>query len=162
MGTGSTYQTGTLNTWQNAFYENATGAVALPSTNGATWQVTGVQLEIGTQATPFEYRPYGTELALCQRYYEKFGINQRQFWTTNGQLTTKPYSYKATKRATPSITITNAYTTDGWTSYGAESHGGSVSGGYDPTNIVGITATSSGSSNTIAIIACQIESSAEL
>jgi hypothetical protein len=68
MGTGSTYQTGTLNTWQNAYYEQATGAVALPATNGATWQVTGVQLEKGSTATSFDYRQYTTELHLCQRY----------------------------------------------------------------------------------------------
>lgn len=71
IGTGSTYQTGTLNTWQNAFYENATGVVALPATNGATWQVTGVQFELGTQATTFETRSYSKELLMCQRYYEK-------------------------------------------------------------------------------------------
>jgi hypothetical protein len=71
IGTGSTYQTGTLNTWQNAFYENATGVIALPATNGATWQVTGVQFEKGSTATSFDYRSFGTELTLCQRYYSK-------------------------------------------------------------------------------------------
>jgi len=48
-----------------------TGATQLIETNGATWYVTGVQLEVGSVATPFERRPYGTELALCQRYYYK-------------------------------------------------------------------------------------------
>jgi len=49
-----------------------TGAsTALATTNGATWQITGVQLELGKVATPFEYRSYGEELALCQRYYFK-------------------------------------------------------------------------------------------
>jgi len=48
-----------------------TGAsVALAETNGATWQITGVQLEVGDTATPFEHRSYGQELALCQRYYQ--------------------------------------------------------------------------------------------
>jgi hypothetical protein len=46
-----------------------TGGVKLAATSGATWQLTGVQLEVGSVATPFERRPYGTELALCQRYY---------------------------------------------------------------------------------------------
>ena len=72
MGTGSTYQTGTLNTWQNAYYEQATGAVALPATNGATWQVTGVQFERGSTATSFDYRQYTTELSLCKRYCHVF------------------------------------------------------------------------------------------
>jgi hypothetical protein len=41
------------------------------ATNLATFQVSGVQLEKGSTATSFDYRPYGTELALCQRYYQK-------------------------------------------------------------------------------------------
>ena len=45
------------------------------STSGATWQITGVQLEVGRNATEFEHRPYGEELALCQRYYEKFSAD---------------------------------------------------------------------------------------
>jgi len=49
----------------------ATGQVNFMATNGATFYVTGVQLEKGTVATPFERRPFGTELALCQRYYYK-------------------------------------------------------------------------------------------
>jgi len=48
-----------------------TGAsTALATTNGATWQITGVQLEVGKVATPFEHRSYGEELALCQRYFQ--------------------------------------------------------------------------------------------
>jgi hypothetical protein len=49
----------------------ATGQVQLVETAGATWQITGVQLEVGTVATPFERRPFGMELALCQRYFYK-------------------------------------------------------------------------------------------
>jgi len=48
----------------------AAGSTNLGTTNGATWQITGVQLEPGTVATPFERRSFGAELALCQRYYE--------------------------------------------------------------------------------------------
>jgi len=71
LGVGSTYS-GTAGAWASTYYANATGAVKLVETNSATWYVTGVQLEKGSTATSFDYRPYGTELALCQRYYQVF------------------------------------------------------------------------------------------
>jgi hypothetical protein len=57
--------------WAAGDYYGATGCVNLLTTNGATFYITGVQLEKGSTATSFDYRPYGTELALCQRYYYK-------------------------------------------------------------------------------------------
>ena len=69
LGTGSTYS-GTAGAWAAADYRSATGATSVLATNGATFYITGVQLEAGTTASPFEYRPYGTELALCYRYYQ--------------------------------------------------------------------------------------------
>jgi hypothetical protein len=69
LGTGSSGQ-GTAGAWASTAYIGATGATNWISTNSATFYITGVQLEVGTQATSFEYRQYGTELALCQRYYE--------------------------------------------------------------------------------------------
>jgi len=71
LGIGSTYS-GTSGTWtgtSNIF--GATGATSVVGTNGATFYITGVQLEVGTQATSFEYRQYQQELQLCQRYYWK-------------------------------------------------------------------------------------------
>jgi len=72
LGQGSVY-TGTAGAWAAGTLLGATGATNIVSTNGATWYVTGVQLERGTQATSFEYRQYGTELSLCQRYYQQCG-----------------------------------------------------------------------------------------
>ena len=71
LGVGSTYS-GTAGAWSSSLFISATGATSVVGTNGATFYITGVQLEVGTQATSFEYRQYGTELALCQRYYWKF------------------------------------------------------------------------------------------
>jgi hypothetical protein len=68
LGVGSTYS-GTAGAWAGATYFSATGAVSVIGTLNATWYVTGVQFEVGSVATPFERRPFGTELALCQRYY---------------------------------------------------------------------------------------------
>ena len=72
LGSGSTY-TGTAGSWQSANLVQPTSTGSVVGTNGATWYVTGVQLEKGSTATSFDYRPYGTELALCQRYYQQIG-----------------------------------------------------------------------------------------
>jgi hypothetical protein len=70
LGMGSTYST-TANSWQTGTFHSVTGSTNLFATNGATWQVTGVQLEAGPVATPFEFEPFETTLRKCQRYYEK-------------------------------------------------------------------------------------------
>jgi len=72
LGAGSTYS-GTAGVWAAGGAISATGATSLVGTNGATFFITGVQLEVGTIATPFERILYSTELALCQRYYQTWG-----------------------------------------------------------------------------------------
>ena len=71
LGCGATYS-GTANAWAGANYIQPTGATSVVGTSGATFYITGVQLEVGTNATSFDYRPYGTELVLCQRYLPAF------------------------------------------------------------------------------------------
>ena len=73
LGVGSTYS-GTAGAWAGSNLLSATGATSVVGTNGATFYITGVQLERGSTASSFEYRPYGTELTLCQRYYYKIGV----------------------------------------------------------------------------------------
>jgi hypothetical protein len=69
LGSGSTY-TGAAGSWASAnYWGGATGQTSVVGTSGATFYITGVQLEAGSVATPFEHRQYGQELALCQRYY---------------------------------------------------------------------------------------------
>jgi len=72
LGVGSTYS-GTAGSWASAEYYAPTGSTSVVGTSGATFYITGVQLEKGSTATSFDYRPYGTELALCQRYLPYIG-----------------------------------------------------------------------------------------
>jgi len=87
----------------------ATGATNVIGTLNATWDITGVQLEAGSVATPFERRSYGQELALCQRYFVSASINvSPSAWNAT------PYYFPVTMRATPTVTGTGAgYTVSG-------------------------------------------------
>jgi hypothetical protein len=96
MGSGSS-NLGTAGSWASANLVGATGSVSVVGTNGATFYITGVQLEKGSTATSFDYRPYGTELQLCQRYYELGGIA----FTNQGVISG---SFQVAKRATPTMT----------------------------------------------------------
>jgi len=87
LGVGSTYS-GTAGTWAGTNYNSATGAVSVVGTNGATFYITGVQLEVGTTATNFEVRDYGRELALCQRYYWQLDTNTHPSSLFNGDFST--------------------------------------------------------------------------
>jgi hypothetical protein len=79
LGSGTTFK-GTANAWATGTFIGVTGATNLCATTGATFYITGVQLEKGSTATSFDYRPYGTELALCQRYYIKYSGNGTRFY----------------------------------------------------------------------------------
>jgi hypothetical protein len=70
---------GTAGAWAGSNFFSATGAVSVVGTNGATFYITGVQLEKGSTATSFDYRPYTTELQLCQRYYYQYASANTDF-----------------------------------------------------------------------------------
>jgi hypothetical protein len=72
LGVGSTNSI-SAGAWGSTFGYSATGATSVVGTNGATFYITGVQLEVGSTATSFDYRPYGTELQLCMRYAQQIG-----------------------------------------------------------------------------------------
>ena len=104
IGAGATVS-GTAGAWSSTLYRSATGAVSVVGTSGATFYITGVQLEKGSTATSFDYRPYGTELALCQRYYEYGGgVTMAATYST----VYPQFWYKVTKRATPTVTNTRS------------------------------------------------------
>ncbi len=112
LSAGSTYGGATPNTWTSASYKVLpTGAVNILATNGATFYITGVQLEVGSTATSFDYRPYGTELALCQRYYFKSNMGPDatklgSIYNTSLNRAFIQYDFHVTMRTTPSISYT--------------------------------------------------------
>jgi len=114
LGMGST-RSGTAGAWAAGDFRSATGATSVVGTNGATFYITGVQLEKGSTATSFDYRPYGTELALCQRYLPAFvatGINQTLPFVGCGVNSTTQagtYTFEVATRTPPTgITVSSA------------------------------------------------------
>jgi hypothetical protein len=138
LGVGSTLS-GTAGSWAGATYLSATGATSLVGTNGATLNITGVQLEVGPSATSFDYRPFGTELMLCQRYYEKsydisvtpgtntnVGMLDYSISTQGGSFILTTIKFTVPKRGTPTMT---AYTEGGTSgSWGWQRSGASGTG----------------------------------
>jgi hypothetical protein len=107
LGAGTDFTSGTRNTtWAaQANANRAVGNVNLADTIGNTWQITGVQLELGTTATPFEHRSFGPELALCQRYARTYPISRLTMCPegSNGDNTQAGIQY-APMRITPTST----------------------------------------------------------
>jgi len=134
LGAGSTYS-GTAGAWATSgFIASPTGATSVVGTNGATFYITGVQLEVGSIATGYEYRNYQQELALCQRYYwqasyqsanTRFGTGTAAGSLVDGFQTPIPVSL----RTQPTITLSNIGLYDGTTTYTISSVGTNYSNG---------------------------------
>ena len=116
LGVGSTYSA-TAGAWVSANRSSATGATSVVGTNGATFYITGVQLEVGSTATSFDYRPFETELALCQRYFQRRQLGFNGVAGTAAILYaqgTLPVAMRANPAysATGAITITDIFSQD--------------------------------------------------
>jgi hypothetical protein len=105
LGVGSTYS-GTAGSWSGNTYFSATGAVSVVGTDGATFYITGVQLEAGSVATPFERRPYSTELQLAQRYFQTTARIMPAVINSSATSRRGYYPRTVTMRATPTETGT--------------------------------------------------------
>jgi hypothetical protein len=120
LGSGSNFNE-TAGSWVSALKVRTSGSSNWIGTSGATWYITGAQLEVGSVATPFERRDYGRELALCQRYFQKSydqatvpGTASTAAGIVVGKVSSntvpdgEPYNivvFPVTMRATPTVTI---------------------------------------------------------
>lgn len=103
LGAGST-RSGTAGAWAGARYDSATGATSVVGTTGATFYITGVQLEKGSTATSFDYRDYGRELAMCQRYYYQYSGDFRLPLVRNDTpVRQNTFNTKVTMRTAPTV-----------------------------------------------------------
>jgi hypothetical protein len=152
LGAGSTYRGGTVNTWNAGGLSGPTGTVSVVGTSGATFYITGVQLEKGSTATSFDVLPYGTELSLCQRYCIKYGgsklyehVGQGNAYNTSN--VTFDITLPTTMRTTPSYTVSGNWV---------------VSDGITNTSITGFGLSSGGAESSIYIIAAIAETAGGL
>ena len=141
LGVGSTYS-GTAGSWAAANYLSATGATSVVGTSGATFYITGVQLETGTTATDFENLQYTTQLQLCQRYYQDFVTNPAIMIgeaISTSRIVWSGVFLPCEMRATPTTTVYGANGLEGYvSSYNGVNH---YNGAF---TMVGMTQTGGG------------------
>jgi hypothetical protein len=132
LGSGTSKST-TAGSWVNGNFNGVTGGTSVVGTNGATFYITGVQLEKGSTATSFDYRPYGTELALCLRYFQSWtAVGSINYWGGTGRLF---FNLPVQMRATPTFALTGTGDASGLTtlSGGSFPSAGATFGRYDNT-----------------------------
>lgn len=122
LGSGSSWDTATLGSWESVGYRiNSTTARNVLGISGTTFQITGVQIELGDKATPFEYEDYGQTLAKCQRYYQRYVyagggiIGTGLCWTTANAIFS--FDFRNEMRAAPTITLPPAGNAAGQIAY---------------------------------------------
>jgi hypothetical protein len=145
LGSGSNYNT-TAGAWQAGDFTRTSGCVNFIATSGATFYITGVQLEKGSTATSFDYRPYGTELALCQRYYQILisaatGLYQYIGSIFNSTRAFTSVTFKVNMRAAPTIVNSSLVVN---INVNGTSFSGTVAAIYSGTQQTGIDLTSAG------------------
>jgi hypothetical protein len=114
LGVGSNETTASNDSWLAVSKRAGTGGTSVVGTSGATWQVTGVQLEKGSTATSFDYRDYGRELIMCQRYYWKsLGAGNDSIgiagYNLAGNAVWGQFGFPVTMRATPTVTVNGTW-----------------------------------------------------
>jgi hypothetical protein len=116
LGSGSDYQTSTVGSWVATGAFTTASAVKFVANASATFYITGVQLEVGSTATSFDYRPYGTELALCQRYFQgttNANDGNNYYYGSGSNLTSSiaytTYQFLVSMRTSPTLTSSGTF-----------------------------------------------------
>jgi hypothetical protein len=104
LGAGSSVTTSTTNTWGSTAFRGFTGQVNMVGTSGATVYITGLQVEVGSSATSFEYLDYGNILRQCQRYFIKSASTGAIVYQSGVYSAVQ---FKVTMRATPTVVVTS-------------------------------------------------------
>jgi hypothetical protein len=101
----------TAGAWAAYVGIGATGGTNLMATNSATWQVTGCQLELGSQATSFDFRDYGTEFMRCQRYFRllRDPVANGVITGSGTQISRLSFFSPVQMRATPTISSSGTF-----------------------------------------------------
>ena len=116
LGAGSSVS-GTAGAWASGNFVSATGATSVVGTNAATLYITGISLEVGEQATPFEHRSFGDELARCDRYFQSYDLSGSYVGLCAAQCASSTESlaamtFRTPMRASPSMSFNNLILTD--------------------------------------------------
>lgn len=150
LGTGTNFQTSTLDAWQGSFEMAGSDQVNFAATNGATWQVTGCQLELGDTVSDFEHEPVGVTLNKCRRYYNQV---LKGAWGVASAAGSPVFHFFNTveMRAAPSFSLTvNKVAMGDMISTGFNLTGASISAGTHNTSQVSVwTFTASSFSSTM-------------
>jgi hypothetical protein len=153
LGGGSSRTASSNNAWISPaggyLLSQASGGINLMATNGATFYITGVQLEKGSTATSFDYRPYGTELALCQRYCQVFGSGAGAYENFGMGMTTSTtnsnvfFPLVVSMRTQPTLTTTGSFRVADFVNYSTSATLG-INTDYSGVTAVTFACTSSG------------------
>ena len=146
LWSGNTSYSGSFGTWSTGAYTLPGSHINFAGTNGATWQIAQVQLEVGTVATPFERRSYGQELQLCERYYQVIKVYGNAYagqYTNGGSFFGQSVSLHTKMRADASVaTYEGISGTAYWTEPGQTA--------FSAASTTGITVT--GQSDTVSMV----------
>ena len=138
FGTDFTDSGVSLNTWK-AYASSARTpdyASTWYTTNDATFEFTGVQLEVGSFSSDFEFKSYGQELALCQRYYEE-GMVSQQSYASQAMDVSVPAKYTITKRSTSTVSFTDTASGNMVATSNVTIHANRVDGAFSHTDTQG-------------------------